>query len=563
MTDTKPNPTEIVRGEIQPWTDYESYRKPAGGPVLRAFLDDLLPESASRTLVAGPHGADVVELVAGRSAHVTVLVRSVSDAATLRERFAGAEVTVLAGALDGLVDHGTEPFDVVLAADGLDRLLGADSPALDWPERAALLRRLATPEALVVVGVENEFGLTGLLDSRPLDERHGDDEWRPLHDDPHRPTSPAQVAEALTGLGLAVHASYASFDPAGLPHTLLRDAAAAGTRPGRPAARLATAGLSAAAAHAPLLTSVADGAAAAARAGQLSAVAPGWLVVCGTGGGTTRTGYAAYGGGVLAADLTDATWQTRFQPADGTTTSGVVFDPALVAAQVPDTESAETLLFRLAAAEDVPGFRRLAARFGAWAEDGRILALDDVQVDGDGFASGFSGWRPADPAGRDELLAAAWHRFRDRLVHAHRRHPWPPWMVDGDDLVSTWLGMSGVEADAAVLKRGREIADALAAAADVAAEQPDVRTLLADAEENRKKVTELAGHIFGLERTLRFRDKSLKTREQQLRAIRDELRKLKYSRSMQLVLAIRKVAGLRKPKRLAKAVKRRIPRRDL
>jgi hypothetical protein len=32
---------------------------------------------------------------------------------------------------------------------------------------------------------------------------------------------------------------------------------------------------------------------------------------------------------------------------------------------------------------------------------------------------------------------------------------------------------------------------------------------------------------------------------------------------MQLVLAIRKVAGLRKPKRLAKAVKRRIPRRDL
>jgi hypothetical protein len=562
VTDTKPTSTEIVRGEIQPWTDYESYRKPAGGPVLRAFLDDLLPASASRTLVAGPHGADVVELVAGRSAHVTVLVRSVSDAATLREQFAGAGVTVLAGALDGLADHGIEPFDVVLAADGLDRVLGADSPALDWPQRAALLSRLATPEALVLVGVENEFALTGLLDRRPLDERHGDDEWRPLHDDPNRPTSPAQVAEALTALGLDVRGRYSCFDTAGVPHTLLADDAAAATRPGRPAARLAIAGLAAAAQHFPLVAPVADGAGAAARAGLLNAVAPGWLVVCGPGG-ETRTGYAAYGGGVLAAELSGAAWRTEFRAGDGTPVTGLGFDPALVAERVPDTESAETLFVRLAAAEDVPGFRKLAARLGAWAEGGRIIALDDVQVDGDGFAPGFSGWRSAEEATREELLAAAWHRFRDRLVHGHRRHPWPPWMVDGDDLVTTWLGMSGVPDAAAVLKRGREIADAIAAAVDVPVEQPDLRTLLADAEENRAKVTELAGHIFGLERTLRFRDKSLKTRERQVRAARDELRALKHSRSMQLVLGIRKVAGLRKPKTLAKAVKKRLPRRDL
>jgi hypothetical protein len=555
-------PTDTVRGEIQPWTDYESHRKPAGGAVLRAFLDDVLPESASRALVAGPHGADVIELVAGRSAHLTVLVRSVSDAATLRERNARAGVTVVAGALDGLADHGAEPYDVVVAADGLDRVLGADSPALDWPQRAALLRRLATPEAVVLVGVENEFALTALLDRRPLDERHGDDEWRPLHDDPNRPTSPAQVADALTGLGFDVRAGYACFDAAGLPHTLLADAAAAATRPGRPAARLATAGLAAAAAHAPLLSSVEDGAGAAARAGLLPAVAPGWLVVCGPGR-DARTGYADHAGGVLAADLADGTWATGFRAGDGTPATGLTFDPALVAARVPDTESAESLLVRLAAAEDVPGFRALAARLGAWFDGGRVVAFDDVQVDGDGFAPGFAGWRSAEDATREELLAAAWHRFRDRLIRGHHRHPWPPWMAEGDDLVSTWLGMSGVEAGAAVLKRGREIADAYATAVDVVAEQPDLRTVLADAEEDRKRATELAGQVFGLERTLRFRDQSLGIREKQLRSVRDELRRLKGSRSMKLAASLQRVAGLRDPKRLVKAVKRRVPQQKL
>jgi hypothetical protein len=562
VTDTTPTHTDTVRGEIQPWTDYESYRKPAGGPVLCAFLGDVLPESASRALVAGPHGADVIELVAGRSAHVTVLVRSVSDAATLRERFGGAAVTVLAGALDGLVDHGAEPYDVVVAADGLDRVLGADSPALDWPQRAALLHRLATPEAVTLLGVENEFSLTALLDRRPLDERHGDDEWRPLHDDPHRPTSPAQVTDALTALGFDVRAGYACFDAAGLPHTLLADAAAAATRPGRPAARLAIAGLATAAAHAPLLSSVADGAGAAARAGLLPAVAPGWLLVCGPGRGA-RTGYAAHGGGVLAADLAEGAWETTFRAGEDTPATGLTFDPALVAGRLPDTESAETLLFRLAAAEDVPAFRALAGKLGGWFDGGRVVAFDDVQVDGDGFAPGFGGWRSADRATREELLAAAWHRFRDRLIRGHHRHPWPPWMAEGDDLVSTWLGMSGVEAGAAVLKRGREIADAYAAVADVVAEQPDFRTLLADAEEQRKTATELAGQIFGLERTLRFRDQSLQIREKQLRAIRDELRRLKGSRSMKLAAGIQRVAGLRDPKRLVKAVKRRVPQQNL
>ncbi|GIE98617.1 hypothetical protein [Paractinoplanes rishiriensis] len=537
MTD---RPVEIVRGELQPWTDYGAH-SPAGGAALLALLGDLLPERSARTLVAGPHDRAVLDLAAARSAALTVLVRSVSDAAALREWLPEPHVTVVAGALDGLT--GVPPFDVVLAADGLDRVLGADSPALDWPGRLAELDRLAAPDALVVVAVENEFALTGLLDRRPADARHGDEEWRPLHDDPDRPTSPAQVTAALGG-EVRLYAAFAG-------HSLLGADVLAESRPGRLGTRLAIAGLDATAAQVPLLAPLDDGAGAAARAGLLAAVAPGWLAVRGSGGGATHAGYAAAGDGVLAVDLDeDDGWTVSVR--SGATAA---FDPALVPHRLPDTASVETQLFRLAAAEDVPGFRALAARVGAWANPEGVICLDDLHPDGDGFSRGVLGHPAAAGEGTAELLAGAWHRFRDRLLRAHRRHPWPPWMSGSDDLVSAWLGMSGVEASAAVLKAGREIADRVA---EPPVAEPDVRAALAGAAAAEVRITELAGQVFGLERTIRFRDQSLRTREQQLRTMRDELRGLRGSPAGRLHALARKVAKIRHPRQFARAVKRRL-----
>ncbi|GIE33300.1 hypothetical protein Ait01nite_063450 [Actinoplanes italicus] len=496
MTETKLPP--IVRGEIQPWTD----RDATGGPVLAAFLADLLPASAGRVLVAGPHDAGVLDVVAGRSDDVTVLLRSVSDAEALR----GGAFSVVTGALDGLADEKPVPFDVVIAADGLDRLLGPDSPALDWPERADLLRGLAAPDGLVVIGLANDFAITALLDRRPEKERHGDDEWRPLHDDPRRPSSPAQV-EALLG---GVARRYSLFATAGRVHTLLDSGALSRTRAGLPGSGIALAGLAAVAGGTPLLAPVTDAAEAAARAGMLDAVAPGWLIVLGQGG-TTRTAYTPAG----TADLEGGGWR---------------FGDRLV----PDVESAETVLFRLAAAEDVPGFRAYAARLtgGAYFD-----AVHDFEK----------------TPGDEVPLAAAWHRFRDRLIGGHRRHPWPPWMAEGDDLVKTWLAMSGIEPTAEILAHGREIAGP-------APEPDDLRTVLADAETARRTAEERAGHIFGLERTIGFRDRQLRTREQQLRDMRAELRLLKSGRAVRMVSLVGRVARLRDPKRLAGAVKRRARR---
>jgi hypothetical protein len=496
VTETKLPP--IVRGEIQPWTD----RDATGGPVLTAFLADLLPAAAGRVLVAGPHDTGVLELVASRSEDVTVLLRSVSDAEALR----GGPWSVVTGALDGLADEKPAPFDVVIAADGLDRLLGTDSPALDWTERAGLLRGLASPDALVVIGVANDFSVTALLDRRPARERHGDDEWRPLHDDPRRPSSPAQVEAVLGGAGRR----YSSFATAGRVHTLLDSDALSRTRAGLPGSGIALAGLAAVAGGTPLLAPVTDAAEAAARAGMLDAVAPGWLIVLGQGE-ATHTAYTPDG----TADREAGGWR---------------FGDRLV----PDVENAETVLFRLAAAEDVPGFREYAAQLTDGAFFDRVHGLVAVSDDG-------------------TPLAAAWYRFRDRLIGGHRRHPWPPWMAEGDDLVKTWLAMSGVEPTPEILAHGREIAGP-------APEPVDLRTVLADAATARQAAEERAGHIFGLERTIGFRDRQLRTREQQIRDMRAELRLLKSGRAVRMVSLVGRVARLRDPKRLVGAVKRRARR---
>ncbi len=544
MTDSEQSSkVETGRGEVQPWTDFTGDRHAAGGATLVALLDDLLPRRAARTLVAGPHTADVIELAAARSAHVTVIVRSVSDAQHLRTAVPAAHVTVIAGALDGL--SGVQPFDVVLAADGLDRVLGYDSPGLNWPQRKAELVRLATADALMVVGVDNEFSLTGLYDRRPTDVRHGNDEWRPVHDDPARPTSVAQVAAEFNPTQL-----YAAFDAAGVLHTLLDVDAAALTRPGHPGANLAVGGFAAKAARMPLLAPIVDGADAAARAGLLGAIAPSWLAIRGPAG-TTHTAYALAVAGVLVADLDEAGWTAGIR--NGGLTE--IFDPALVATHVPDVASVEGELFRLAAAEDVPGFRAYAARIGVWANDEGLIVFDDLFADGEGFIRGMLGYRAAPGNKSPDLLAAAWHRFRDRLLRAHRRHPWPPWVTEGDDLVSTWLGMSGVQVDAGILKCGREIADRIA---EPSTAEPDVRTILADRDADKLKIKELAGKVFGLERTLRFRDQALRTREAQVRSTRDNLRELRNSPAMRLQEVTRKVSKIRHPRQFARAVKRRL-----
>jgi hypothetical protein len=285
---------------------------------------------------------------------------------------------------------------------------------------------------------------------------------------------------------------------------------------------------------------------------------------------------------VLTADPGPAGWQTEIT-AETSLADGLVFDPAVVPAAVPDGVSVESVLFRLAAAEDVPAFRKLAADLGEWATESRvILRWDDVIVHGDTFTHGVSAWAAAVPVEKEDQLATAWYRFHERLIGQHRRHPWPPWMV-GDDLVSTWMGMSGIEppehlpatdpqtpsAAAEHVARGKELANVLARILEAREHaEVDVRTALADAERAQHELFELKGHVYGLERTLGFRNKAMKTRENRIRELRTQLQKLtaaheriRGSRTYALSRVFFHTAQIRKPRVVARKVSRRLRRR--
>ena len=550
---------QVVLGEMQPWTDRAEHR-----PALAALLADVLPGNR-RTLIVGPHSRSLISAVAERTSDATVLLRSVSDAEELAAEF-GDRLQVVAGALDGLT---SEPFEVVVAADGLDRVLGYDSEGLSWSSRLAAVSALATPDAVVVLGLENEFSLLNLLDRRPAHERHGEDDWRPLHDDPTRPVSVSQLTSALPWTAQV----YADFGA----RTFVAAEVAVAARPGELVTRLAADALEAV--DVPLLSPIAEGVDSAARAGLLPGIPTGWLAISGIS--AAHDVYAQTGSAVLTANQSPTGWQTTVTadvPAPATTPA---FDGSVVPTEVPGGVSVEAVLFRLAAAEDVPAFRKLAASLGEWVGDSRVvLRWDDVVIDGDTFAYGVSPWATAEPTDAADLLAAAWYRFRDRMIGQHRRHPWPPWML-GDDLVSTWMGMSGVElpepvhatspdtppASAGHVARGKELAAALDAVLETRP-AADVRTALADAERARHELFELKGHVYGLERTLGFRNKALKTRENRIRELRIQLQKvtaahdrIRGSRTYALSRVIFHAAQVRKPRVVARKVSRRLRRR--
>jgi hypothetical protein len=553
---------------MQPWTDHTTPR-----PALAALLTDVVPANR-RTLILGPHAPQQIESVLAHSADVTILVRSVADAQQLGEDF-GPCLQVIAGALDGLEG---EPYDVIIATDGLDRVLGYDSTDLSWTERLAALSRLATPDAVVVLALENEFSLLNLLDSRPAHERHGDDEWRPLHDDPTRPVSVDQLKAALPWRA-EVYADFAS-------RTFVRADVAAGARPGELPTRLAIGALEAI--GVPLLSPPHEGVDTAARAGLLASVPTGWLAI--SGAQPSHDLYAQTAQAVLTADQNLTGWDTTTTIGPGTAESddearpaqALSFDPSVVPTTVPSGVSVETVLFRLAAAEDVPAFRKLAADLGEWVTASRVIVRwDDVIFDGESFAYGVSPWVAEECVEKVDLLAVAWVRFQDRLLAQHRRHPWPPWMV-GDDLVSAWLGMSGVEppeqlpatspdtppATAQQAARGKELAAALDVVLETRKATVDVRSALAAAEEAKKELFELKGHVYGLERTLGFRNKAMKTRENRIRELRGQLQRLttaheriRDSRTYAVSRVIFHAAQVRKPKTVARKLARRVRKR--
>lgn len=559
-----PTTPDVVLGEMRPWSDRSEGSFPAGGPVL-AELTDRLPISGS-VLFLGPTQDEIVQIVAGKADRVDALVRSTTDAEVLREKF-GETVNVTVGGLDGYAKEQSGQFDVVVALDGLDRVLSFEVAPMAWTDVLSLVRGLVRPGGKLVLAHPLAFAPAAILDARPVPERHGDDDFHPFEVDESRPLDLASILTAVEDATFTRAADYLSFGEPSAPRMLWRLEAA--TRRSAFAVPRQSALLAQRTRKAPLLADVEELLGTYFDAGRpqdsadacvlvLSAAADAAAVpssdVTLPGGPDLLLGLD----GVLITathDIDERVWDTKVsertdvswpdanvaqiaeretaQPSEtyryvqttDSTDAGVVVRPELVPATIADGPTVGSQLRRLAALGDVPAFRELAARVGDFivaqpAAERRVFDFDQLLLTPTGLSLGLSPLAWTSPASTEEALAAAWFLFEDDLLAHHRRHPWPSWVL-GAPNVASWLEAAGASSEEPVLDGGRQLANALTAYRQARTTSlPNLRDALADAEAAKRHSMELEGHIFGLERTIGFRDKQLKTRGDVIKKLR-------------------------------------------
>ncbi|MEV8376900.1 hypothetical protein AB0P21_29425 [Kribbella sp. NPDC056861] len=149
----------MVGAEMLNWSDLRPTdgRPATGGPATAALLDATL-RPTDKVLVVGPHSLQLLDRIATKAATVDVLVRSAPDAEQIA-RVVGRRV--YCGALDRFT--GTDLYDVVVALDGLPRLVGPDSPAMSWTDALALLKARMAPRGRLLLAAENAFGIERLI----------------------------------------------------------------------------------------------------------------------------------------------------------------------------------------------------------------------------------------------------------------------------------------------------------------------------------------------------------------------------------------------------------------
>ncbi|BFU44711.1 hypothetical protein [Krasilnikovia sp. MM14-A1004] len=427
-----------VGDEMFAWSDLDS----APGPVRGRALAPLMALARGRTLVAGPHDPTLLpateptarpaaEPAAGpgeqggpasqRLTELTLLVRGMSDAEALADSL---DATVYCGS-PAKLPIGAR-FDTVLALDGLERLGSTEAAPRGWGETLAALVAVLAPGGVLVLGVENLFGLHRIVaPPRPP----SDMDWAPgAAHDPTRPTGPAALGSALVAAGLDPVVTYAAYPDPVAPEALLSAGVLAdGEVRGWAEATLAQTF----AFHARIRRGAADDPAVlrdpatlavdAARHDLATALAPGWIVVA------------------------------RRAPATGVTLPDVLTgDAALRRAELPSGRTLESLVLDAALRRDLPQVRALLTRW----QQGPLAAVPagQVIVGPDGLTAASVGER-ADVL---RLLAAG-------LLRGGAGPVWPAVAVAAD-LAAVLAAMTGREpapADLAAEPPPRSLAELL------------------------------------------------------------------------------------------------------
>lgn len=493
----------LIGGEMLVFSDLDGRHGPP--PVGAAALRPLLVAAAGRVLVAGPHAPELIDALPAEQ--MTVLVRGLSDAEALTERYAGRPgVTVLCGSLDKLA--AAPAYDTVIALDGLGRLRSAEDDAAEqsWADDLGLLAGVLRSGGRLLLALENLFGLHRLL--APAAEP-ADADWADVGGyDPARPAAPARLRAALREAGLTVVRDYAAFPSPGQPAVLLGgELLAADEVRGFVAAAVRSVCV-------PQGGALADPrrvATGALRAGIAAELAPAWFVLARRGPAEaldTPAGIVADG---PVAD------EVRRDAAGRWTRGG---------AAVPTGGTLDELLLAASLRRDLPGLRELLT---AWQAGGTAGVPADRVVAG---ASGvLTALAPAgDPLVALRLLAAA-------MIGEGHAFLWPA--PAGEPELTVLLAAMA----------GREIEAGAVPALPAVPRAPAVRELVMDRDRLTRELAEARARHEWLEKMLTARE--------------DELKRVRRINAVLLATlpgkaATASVGGLRAGKRAARAAIRKL-----
>ncbi|MEU8247042.1 hypothetical protein [Nonomuraea sp. NPDC048916] len=510
-----PQNVRLIGGEMLLWSDADDAIDWRGSGL--ELVRRLLPAEGAegRVLLAGPHPQVLVDAVAARASSAAVLVRSYPDACAIGERH--PSLTVHCGRLRALT--GEEPYDLVLALDGLRRTCSAEEPPPSWQASLDALTALVAPGGRLVLAVANDLGIDRFVEARPPDREGGDGQWEPHGFDPSHPSGAGRLDRALESAGLAVDRCYAAYPGHRTPRALLGRELLAQDLPEALTVPLGARGGDTMRVADPLRLSR-----LAFRHGLGEQLAPLWLAVA------TRPGDA--GDVELPPGLIEVG-----RAVHEVTRAAIRRLPGGAGRPIPRGRVVEEMLVEACAREDVRAVRELLAKLADWVTDGGDATADNLVWDGEHFAAVIPMPVPATaPVARIVLCRILW-RFAVRLLAAGHHHPWP-WPLAADQLTLTLCGMAGKPCDQADLDQARKLDAELGQPAEVPDAPPTYRDLLGARDRLADQLTAALARVARLETKLTYREREL------VRA------RAKVRRSQRKVAAYRRTLGYRLSRRL-------------
>lgn len=510
----RPDNVRLVPGAMQNWSDLDHHTASASAAV-RALVSQALA-GVRRVAIVGAAPLDLLTGLADEVPELTIVTRSIPDAATIGELLISAPgVQVVCGSATGV----DETFEAVVVLADLSVVQSLEADPVTWDEAYDVIRSLVAEGGRLLFAVENELGLHRMTALRSRYTTNSDADWSVTSTfDRTRPRSVTALRERL---GQAADpALYAAFPDWTMPTVL----ASCDPEPTGALQRLLEAATLGSPSFRQLGADPSRLTRAAVLSGRIGEFASGWYVLQGVPDPTQ---------GPVVVESTASGKVATYTPAGPDAVQRV--DESGAARTIELSRNArlvsEDLLDRAASGD----LRSLRSAVTAYADAVRAMAdgdlvpadradvrPDNVMLDGDNYATiaPAAAAAPVDDALIDGLADLV------GVIRARgARHPWPA-AIDDATMLGNLVAMAGIDPG---LAQGRTVS--------TAGEEPalpayDIPGLLAVIERLTEANTALASKAAWFEQRLSIREREMRTRaDQHRRQLADASRQQEILRS--------------------------------